>query len=79
MPWTCRELHSPKAPCTYIVDTYALKGSLYRYFKANVYTIWVHGALGFVGVKPWAFRVKVRKGRWGLRVLKKGGRVQGRG
>ena len=24
----------PDAPCTFIVDTYALKGSLYRYFKA---------------------------------------------
>ena len=25
---------SPKAPCTYIVATWALKGSLWRYFKA---------------------------------------------
>ena len=25
---------NPKAPCTVIVDTWALKGSLYRYFKA---------------------------------------------
>ena len=25
---------NPKAPCTFIVDTWALKGSLERYFKA---------------------------------------------
>ena len=36
----------PKGPCTQIVYTLAPK-YLYRdYFKAKVYTIWVHGPLG---------------------------------
>ena len=35
----------PKAPCTHIVGTLALKGSLYGYFK-GVPSIWVHGAFG---------------------------------
>ena len=39
-------LLSPKGPCTQIVYTL---GSMYLhrdYFKANVYTIWVHGPSG---------------------------------
>ena len=37
----------PEGPCTEIVYTLAPK-YLYRdYFKAKVYTIWVHGPLGF--------------------------------
>ena len=39
-----------KAPCTYTVYAYALKGLLYRYFKTAVYTRQVHGALGRKGV-----------------------------
>ena len=36
----------PKGPCTQIVYTLAPK-YLYRdYFKAKVYTIWVHGPSG---------------------------------
>ena len=33
----------PQGPCAQIVYTLALKQSLYRYFGAKVYTIWVHG------------------------------------
>ena len=39
-------LTDPKGPCTQIVYT---SGPMYRYreyFKAKVYTIWVHGPLG---------------------------------
>ena len=36
----------PKGPCNQTVYTLALKQSLYRYFGAKVYTIWVHGPLG---------------------------------
>ena len=39
-------LRNPKGPCTQIVDTLALMSSLYTYFGAKVYTIWVHGPLG---------------------------------
>ena len=42
-------LFFPKGPCTKIVYTWALKYSLYRYIGPKVYTIWVHGPLGFVG------------------------------
>ena len=37
---------NPKGPCTQIVHTLAFKLSLYRYFRAKVYGIWVHGPLG---------------------------------
>ena len=37
----------PKGPCTQIVYTLVLKYSLYRYIGPKVYTIWVHGPLGF--------------------------------
>ena len=37
----------PKGPCTQIVYTLALKYSLYRYIGPKVYTIWVHGPLGY--------------------------------
>ena len=37
----------PKGPCTQIVDTLALKYLNRDYFKAKVYTTWVHGPLGF--------------------------------
>ena len=33
-PSAIRAVSCPKAPCTLIVDTQAVKGSLYRYFKA---------------------------------------------
>ena len=36
----------PKGPCTQIVDTLAPKYLCRDYFKAKVYTIWVHGLLG---------------------------------
>ena len=36
----------PKGPCTYIVYTWALKGLPYSSFRAQIYTIWVHGPLG---------------------------------
>ena len=39
-------VNNPTGPCTQKVDALALKYSLYRYFKAKVYTIWVHGPLG---------------------------------
>ena len=38
--------YNPKGPCTHIVDTLALKYSLYKYIGPKVYTIWVHGPLG---------------------------------
>ena len=42
-----RHHRAPKGPCTQIVYTLAPK-YLYRdYFKANVYTNWAHGPLGF--------------------------------
>ena len=41
---------SPKGPCTHMVYTWASKSSLYRYFGAKVYTIWVHGPLGFMNL-----------------------------
>ena len=37
----------PKGPCTQIVYTLALKYSLYRYIGPKVYTVWVHGPLGY--------------------------------
>ena len=37
---------SPKGPCTYMVYTWALKGFPEKSFRAQVYTIWVHGPLG---------------------------------
>ena len=37
----------PKGPCTQIVYTLALKYSLSRYIGPKVYTIWVHGPLGW--------------------------------
>ena len=38
----------PKGPCTQIVYT-LVPMYLYReYFKAKVYTIWVHGPLGYL-------------------------------
>ena len=38
----------PKAPCPEIVCTLAPKYQCRDYFKAKVYTIWVHGSLGFM-------------------------------
>ena len=35
----------PKAPCSFMVDTWALKGVRYHDFGAYVYTIKLHGAL----------------------------------
>ena len=35
-----------KGPCTQRVYTLAFKYSLYRYFGAKVYTVWVHGPIG---------------------------------
>ena len=35
----------PKDPCTQTVYALASKLSLYRYFLAKVYTMWVHGPL----------------------------------
>ena len=43
-------MHSPKAPCTDIVTTWALKGLLYHDFGAYVHTIVVLGAFGIVSV-----------------------------
>ena len=37
---------NPKGPCTPIVYTLAPKYLHRDYFKAKVYTIWVHGPLG---------------------------------
>ena len=39
-------LIAPKGPCAQILYTLALMKSLYRYFRASVYSIWVHGPLG---------------------------------
>ena len=39
---------SPKTPCAHIVGTLASKGSLNRYFTAEVPTLWVHGAFGLI-------------------------------
>ena len=36
----------PEGPCTQIVDKLAPKYPNRDYFKAKVYTIWVHGPLG---------------------------------
>ena len=41
-------LRTPKAPCTFIVDTLALKYLHRDPFKASVYAIWVHGAFGLL-------------------------------
>ena len=38
--------HYPKSPCTQIVYTLAPKYLYKDYFKAKVYTIWVHGPVG---------------------------------
>ena len=57
-----QEIAFPKAPCTFIVDTEALTRSLYRYFKAEVYIIWVHGALGIRILKR--FGVVASKDFW---------------
>ena len=70
---TSRKPSIPKAPCTSIVDTYALKGSLYKYFKAKAYTIKVRGALGNAGAallaEKWGPRA--REGRFGfIRMIK---------
>ena len=42
----------PEGPCTQIVDTLALKYLNRDYFKAKVYSIWVHGPLGngYIGI-----------------------------
>ena len=37
---------NPQGPCAQIVYTVAPKYLYGDYFKANVYTIWVHGPLG---------------------------------
>ena len=42
----CDLFKDPKGPCTQIVDTLAPKYPNRDYFKAKVYTIWVHGPLG---------------------------------
>ena len=36
---------NPKGPCAQIANTLALKYLYRAYFKAKVYTIWVHGPL----------------------------------
>ena len=38
----------PKDPCTQIVYTLAPKYQCRDYFKAYVYTVWVHGSFGWV-------------------------------
>ena len=45
---TAPTLDCPKGPCTQIVYTLAPKYLYGDYFKANVYTIWVHGPLGLL-------------------------------
>ena len=57
-PPYCNMVLFPKGPCTQIVYTLALKESLYRYIGAKLYTIWVHGPLGF-GCSYLKFRVVV--------------------
>ena len=37
---------NPKAPCSFRVDTWALKGLPYHGFGVSVYTIKLHGAFG---------------------------------
>ena len=37
---------SPKAPCSYMVNIWGPKGLPYNYFRAEVYTIELHGAFG---------------------------------
>ena len=44
-----------KGPCTQIVYTLAPKYLYKDYFKAKVYTIWVHGPLGVS--YTWVFRI----------------------
>ena len=39
----------PKAPCSVIVDTWALKRLPYHHFGVYVYTIELHGAFGKAG------------------------------
>ena len=45
-------IHKPyrKAPCSFMVDTWALKGLPYHDFGAYVYTIKLHGAFGISGL-----------------------------
>ena len=43
-------LNSANGPCAQTVYTLALMKSLYRYFRANVYTTWVQGPLGFASL-----------------------------
>ena len=48
--WQCRltsMVSFPKAPCSVIVNTWALKGLAYHNLGGNVYTIKLHGAFGF--------------------------------
>ena len=50
----------PKGPCTHIAYTLALKYSLYGCIGPKVYTIWVHGPLGYSG---WIQGLELRTGR----------------
>ena len=45
-PTPCLVAGNPKGPCTQIVDTLALKSSLFEYFGAKAYATWAHGPLG---------------------------------
>ena len=58
--WRSSQEHtlSPKGPCTQIGDTLAPKYPNRDYFKAKVYTIWVHGPLGIQQSLPRAPRTQ---------------------
>ena len=47
--WVLQGYHKDlgfKGPCTQIVYTFGPMSLHREYFKANVYTVWVHGPLG---------------------------------
>ena len=49
MAFGTRVLKHRKAPCSFIVDTWALKGLPYHDFEVYAYTIKLHGAFGTLG------------------------------
>ena len=65
-------LPAPKAPCSFMVDTWALKGLPYHDFGVCVYTRNLHGASGLDYLDPqrsveeWPFRLSAILGGFGF-------------